>query len=1388
MNIGQVYIVDGKAVMPISVPDLEGYFLQIEIPLDKSTMGQYPNHPIFEGAASFLGGKTLNVRRANEYMERTNNGIKNLSAVIANTKNNKTYVSTYVPISTTPLSIGDDFVEIANNTAYTVFGYFPKEVAVGAGIGNQKTIKLYPYGINVQPMMEYIDSVTSSKLGLSEICKDKDTKKGLADTSKKSIEDLAVQNSRLPFAAANYQKPNNLLYVKQDRPAKVVQPIRVMQKKAKGQKLVTTQSVGNTLSDMLKVFDEFDSTKNRLGYTFDDSQKVERFKQWQENNFISPQPPAFSLTGNKLLDDFTFVTVASMPEQDNLFGVLISPYFLMPKNQPNVKKYSLDKIGNHNAYIDTSGSQVHYNGVWKYTISGIELLDECVKTEDYSRYVKVNNFGKDFLSFKNLSGDKAMYRNVDNHGIIKYFGGGLFSCLQNNEQPVSGDMYGVGDIFTVTKNGSSREMVVLYMYYALDKKQNKKKICVCLAYEHLAQMEMETGKNSEPLFHIEADWLEANATNHKSYFEARKKIKDFYLYEGATKATAAGTTPVSPYQEYKDLLGEEYDDEFLSAVSQLDWMRINEVQKVKPEIMDAVKVIVSELYLAYLKDKANRPKTQEASNEEINFGKYYYDLNIDNNTKEVMQDILTNMAQLLGDDVKNYFTYIKPEEISVAANVDLDDVKNYMNAGIGSQEDLRKVSTQGGWHKNKQTIIFQEKQEPVLQVILRSRMDIGDSEIYVTVTNLMNENKRFSARSSKEVNYYQMYVGDAIMRYLVLVDYLQKSDYISDSKKKKMFPFVLTDYAIQKLQYMNRWGLFDTPEVMYERLVKQRSVGNLNSSFDDLNYFGNLMSIYVSYSTSIAYNSFEKAQEFIKTLRKTTTYDINDYLLDNKDAVISYLYSLPIDWGNKDAPYMITATTPTLVAPAKKRKSKTTTPEPPTTTTTPNEPFEWGGDWDTIHFSEVDAIKQSLGITVSDFTIKNRVFSIKTPTGIKEYIIVAFYPPNMPPNKEYEAYLQEVQDEETKYKTAPLYSLYKPLTEIAQGGEYDYTVIVPWDNAGEFRQKFIDKYAQTPTPPAPTTGSFKWLQEPWQLSLLKSTQEDFNSFYQLPSDATIQDCSFEVGYPTPSDPKEKFVLFAIPHDDTTEALYYKLYQYARGIDWNGLMNNNPEIGQAINSQIGNYYRFFCRENDYMNVIMDIQESIAKVTPAAPPTPPAPTTSPLTDIPDDYWEDVKATIPSIDSEEEFERILSKQRKTKDDKAAIASMFYDFYVIDSNNIHFDELVNSGLAEKGKRIYRIALKEGYDRMYFDFASLRQNTMSDFKSWIDDLIYPLLNDEIKAITLQRGMPYLRQIVAQVNGFTTTPTPKPTKPKTAKTPKPKKGKLSPEELSQSLDDIDLDF
>jgi len=1419
MNIGQVYIVVGKAVMPITVPDLEGYFIQIEIPLDESSIVTDYNHPLFKGAVSFIGGKTLNVRRANEYMERTNNGIKNLSAVIANTKDKKTYVSTYVPISTTPLSIGDDFVEIANNTAYTVFGYFPKEVASKTAVGSQKTImKLYPYGINIQPMMQFVDSVTSGKLGLSEICKDKDVKKGLADASKKSIEDLAIQNSRLPFAAANYQKPTNLLYVKQDRPPKVVQPIKMVQKKAKGKKLVNVQSVANTLTGYKNSYEGFDNTTNRLQYDFYDDQKLERFKQWQENNFISPQLPALPTTGNKLLDDFTFVTVESMAENDNLFATDNEIQF-MPKNQEEVKKYNIDVIGNHNAYIDTAGNIGNFNNILYYR-SYNNLLSECVKTEDYSRYAKVANFGQNYQSRAELSNGRISPYQVDNYGIIKYFGGGLFSCLQNNEQPVAGDMYGVGDIFTLTKDGSSREFVVLYMYYALDKKQNKKKICVCIVYNDLAAM--ETDKASEPLFHIEGDWLEANATNHKSYFEARKKIKDFYLYEG-TNTTATGANSVSPYQEYKDLFGEDYDDTFLSAVSQLDWMRINEMQKAKPEIMEAVKVIVSELYLAYLKDKANRPKIEETANKDINYGKYYFDLYVNNNSTEAMNDTLGNMVKVLGDSIIDQFVYIKPEDNSVAADVDLDDVKKYMNTGIGNQEDLRLMGGESGWHRNRQTIIFQEKQEPILQVIVRSALDVGDSQLNVEVSNLLDNNDRLSKRSSKDINYYQMYVGDAIMRYLVLIDYLQKSDAIPDSKKKKIFPLVLTDYAIQRLQYMNRWGLFDTPEEMYERFIQQQSIYTGHSYFIDLSYYKKLLDIYVSHSTSIAYDKSEKRDEFFKSVsKKNNQRYVEDYFRLNKDAIINYLYSLPIDWGNKNAPYMISATATTPVATAKKRRTKQpTTPEPTTTTTkiqlnynnpvavyfdgmltvgvvrranerVYNEGFngklgiiqfqyqQKGGGNSNLYFFRITKPKNKLSVIdnfIADkFTLQKQEYSILTPDM---------------GDKKYEGFKVQID-------------------YLIESTPKDYdTIIYPmvgYDNFVKFNKETVSYFENlqntitaTPEPPTPTTNNFEWIYQ-WQNLFNDAFNKRYaDTFLNKNQDRVVKVCQFKAGYTTPNDPPMEICILSLPFlepnvDRTAFELWdkeiynYLTSKYETKVNYSPLMTNYTEITAAMNEQDSG--KIFVKAEDLNSAIRDIENIILNAKPAAA---------------NDFVWVTGVWLPTLEREDK--EALNYKYDLGDD----FNLYYtvvrigeqEYYIFAFNEYNtpskIDEIdtiirnnVNVLDDDEKKKIYD-SYPEQTDKLYDDLTDFKTYWVKEEDNNFAEYFKPLLDNAVQEYQSSQkpSTPTTPVEPTEPTKKTVKKTKEPKTTQTTKIPKiikPKKGKLSPEELSQSLDDIDLDF
>jgi hypothetical protein len=301
---------------------------------------------------------------------------------------------------------------------------------------------------------------------------------------------------------------------------------------------------------------------------------------------------------------------------------------------------------------------------------------------------------------------------------------------------------------------------------------------------------------------------------------------------------------------------------------------------------------------------------------------------------------------------------------------------------------------------------------------------------------------------------------------------------------------------------------------------------------------------------------------------------------------------------------------------------------PVTTTTT--EPFEWTGDWSdySVNFpSLIDYFKSVLGITVNDFTIKNRPFTINTPTGKKEYFIFGYYPSNMPPNKEYEAYLQEVQDEETKYKTAPLYSLYKPLTEIAQGGEYDYTVIVPYDNVVDFMAKFVTGYKQSSTPPAPTSN-FKWVDTPWNNFLRESYLKSFIEYYGGSADGQIVTASFRAGYPTVTDPQKEFFIVGFANAGAGKEykeLKLKLAKYANKIDVLALHDN---YGNEFTDAVNNYqFEFddlwFFDADDYLDIVDLLlyrgAGTTPPTTPPTPPTPPAPeppktkTTKPKTTI-------------------------------------------------------------------------------------------------------------------------------------------------------------------------------
>jgi hypothetical protein len=721
---------------------------------------------------------------------------------------------------------------------------------------------------------------------------------------------------------------------------------------------------------------------------------------------------------------------------------------------------------------------------------------------------QVTNYASNELTLKNskslLSVDMLNCRPFDTTFVSKsittpiyYIGQGRFTCLQGED--TQKDILGVGDKFDLTLADGQNTRIIIGSYFGYNKNAELIKFHFIANYNSLIEYSENKGDVKAQVLTEEA--ILKNMYNHESFLEARQRIKNFYLQE---TGVSTGKPAVSPYQGLRDLIGQEYDDYFLSGVSGLDWDRITELQKKEPAIIEPIKEIIKQAYVEYLIEKASKPKKQ-VSTGKINSGKFFW-MGVQDD-KDRFEKQKADLENKLGQEfVENTMVYSTKGQ---APSISLAEIPNTFNKAFEiptNADELRGSSyfLYGTFQENKEPLLIQKFKFRYLSVYSVKMLVFDYESPYLTNSVTYN----------KDYDYYRILYGFQIMFHLWAVHYGENINgaFINKTEYKRIFPCKLNDIGINFLKYMNRWGFFDTPENMYDKLWAA-----CGQDASDMNFFHYLSPkifnmLFTSQSSSAKYNGEEVSNLLASKLKN---YEVSIGFFADKQRVIDYFNSLPIDWGNTEAPYM--AQLPTVAT---------------TTTTT---------------------------------TRKKR------------------------------------------------------------------------------------------------------------------------------------------------------------------------------------------------------------------------------------TPPAPTTTPLTDIPEDYWEDVNATIPSIDSEEEFERILSKQRKTKEDKAAIANLFYDFYKIDSGSPYFDELVNSGLALKGKRIYRVKLKTGYDEQYFDFLGLRQNTTLDFKSWIDSLIYPQLQKEINDIILQKGMPYLRQIVAQVNGFTPTPAPpapkqtKPAKPQktTTKTAKPKK----PTKVDKAIEDLkNLDF
>jgi hypothetical protein len=336
---------------------------------------------------------------------------------------------------------------------------------------------------------------------------------------------------------------------------------------------------------------------------------------------------------------------------------------------------------------------------------------------------------------------------------------------------------------------------------------------------------------------------------------------------------------------------------------------------------------------------------------------------------------------------------------------------------------------------------------------------------------------------------------------------------------------------------------------------------------------------------------------------------------------------------------------------------------PTTTTTTPatTSIFKWDEDWydwndggNTHSAYMVEEIKRNLDISISDFTIKRRVFTIETPNDINKYFLFGFYPSNIPNTPQYEEYIKKMRHDASKYGTANLYYLYEPLKGIAESNDFNYTIIVPQEYVKEWSEKYVEDY--------------------------------------------------------------------------------------------------------VGNQVA--------------------------------TPPATTTPKLTKIPSEWYEEFDVledlNIGAIKTEAQLKDLLSKKRRTLEEKVQFVNLFYMFSALGSTNPHYEELIDSGLITKGYTQYQATLYTPYDESAFTVVGISGQDNLGVDNWIKVWIYPYLLDDIIVNYINKGkMQELLQTIMSVNGITFTTSTTTTKSKTTKPKQPKISKAK--EIKNKLDELDLD-
>lgn len=1151
MKIGKAYRLQNKIIVPLTEKNLDSQVLVLVMNYTAESWVSLKTQPIFSAATKYTSINQINnLNKAKTYLLNPNlDGHISFEMMTILYADEQRMTPIYQSADEMPLGVGDSFVEGKNPLEYLVLGFFQRESKIfAAGVGAKTEIRNYPFGANFDAIVNYLNIIAKKKDGLSVIFQDNNTKNTLKINAKSDLEKLFFDNAKLCYWSIDEKRQYNVYFQKQSKPAS--RPL------VAGVKFGGVGGKQKTLSRI----DSFTySSKNIVGFTqaSEDGQKV--ILNIQEQNYEPIIIPDIKGTGNVFLDNFVIINdnIYSPDAEYNYgnYGTEISEnlvFGLTTKKELAAKNNNVFRYG---AYYDASTAL----DVSAFSFVGIARSFAVYDYHSYSVFLE--EIEKPYLANKTLLSfdynSALLSKNFSVHPPIYYVGQGRFTCLQSNEGVTESDKYGVGDTFDI----DGKNLTIVCMSDCFDKKGNLVKILDCMTTESLMAV-VDNIQTAALVRHpLTLPFIEKHSTNHISAFEIRKKIKDAYLM------VSTSGVKISPYQEYKDLLGEEYDDDFLGLIAALDWSKISDLQKKDATIIDSIKALIKQSYVDYLIEKVSKGITQKKENTDTKSVKFFFDAE-----EQIMSFIMQNIEDKFGKDFQ------ESSNLKIgngeAQNIPISEIGSVVSFLIGNVRDWKKYYTQG-FHSQHSIISCQENNEPLLVLPIMAHLDVGDGQSKYYMPSASEYTDSFTNREhnvAADGDYFRLYFGDTIMFYLWAVFAIQQegATYIPKSKQPKVFPFILNELGINLLKYMNRFGIFTSVEDMVARLEKLSQSSGSAQWVMPKRWFFNL---FTSKSSTIQLDYTEKSKIISEGVRQYINSNNNFSFLDEKDKFIEYLNSLPIEWGNVDAPYMQTSVTTVAAAPIKKRRSPKQITSPPIA---PKQEFEWLSDWVSYLLPEsLEQFKAKYGYENTDLVIKQRRFSANYPTQTSdaaEFILLLFETSSVLNDElEKEVFdplyaIEEYIDFETMQNNYPL--LKEQIADLTNNpSTYIGLFYVDADNfvnAAEIVTKDINVSTTTP-PITPTTNQFDWDGVWYNTSVAKDQMEVFNKKYKFSDDTNISYANFNAA------DGERYTIYTLDKL-TAETDTSELEQLIENISLDEdevetLMNDNPQINTDMLSII-----------------------------------------------------------------------------------------------------------------------------------------------------------------------------------------------------------------------------